>query len=380
MHLLILASEFPPGPGGIGTHAYQLAHQLCRLGWEVTVIAKQDYASPVELATFNAQQAFTVLPVPNALAKPLDALNRWRIARKSIAQHRPNLILGTGDRSVWVAAAARGSTPGVAIGHGSEFGLKGWQRVVTQWAFGRMDHVICVSDFTRKYMLKEGFKPQSVSVLPNGADHTHLFPLPQETVCAFRKDRGWEQCKLLLTVGHVSERKGQRVVIEALPHILQKVPNVHYLIAGLPSLKEEFSSLASRLGVEPNVHFLGQVSQEQLRLLYNVCDVFVMTSQHTQGGDFEGYGIAAVEAALCGKPAVVSGDSGLAEAVIEGQTGLIVPQRDPRATADAIVALLSDEVMREEYGNNARIRAVTEQTWESRAKSYDLLFRQIIQS
>lgn len=378
MHLLILTSEFPPGPGGIGTHAYQLAHQLSLLGWEVTVIAKQDYASREEVAKFNAQQTFTVLSVPNAFAKPFDALNRWRIARKAIAQHRPDLILGTGDRSVWVAAAAHGSIPALAIGHGSEFGLKGWQRIVTQWAFRQMNRVICVSDFTRKYMLREGFKPQSVSIIHNGADHTHFYPLPPETVTDFRTAQGWNQHKLLLTVGHVSERKGQRVMIESLPHILQRIPDVHYLIAGLPSLQDKFSALAAELGVGANVHFLGRVRHEQLRLLYNACDVFVMTSQHTQGGDFEGYGIAAAEAALCGKPAVVSGDSGLAEAVIDGRTGVIVPQRDPLATAEAVTTLLLNTDLRRQYGNNARIHAINHQTWEACAKAYDDCFRSII--
>jgi phosphatidylinositol alpha-1,6-mannosyltransferase len=179
-------------------------------------------------------------------------------------------------------------------------------------------------------------------------------------------------------VGNVTERKGQEIVIRALPEILAQVPNTHYLIAGLPTRKKELLIIAEELGVADHVHFLGRVENRRLVSLLNCADVFVMTSRSTKDGDFEGFGIAAVEAALCGKPAVVSGDSGLAEAVIDGVTGIVVPQNDEEATADAIVSLLTDGERREEMGGAARKRALAGQTWEQTAKHYDTALRCVV--
>ncbi len=105
-----------------------------------------------------------------------------------------------------------------------------------------------------------------------------------------------------------------------------------------------------------------------------------MTSVTTDDGDVEGYGIATVEAALCGKPSVVSDGSGLTEAVVDGVTGLVVPQRNPEATAHAIVQLLRDKSHREKMGESALRRAKREQTWASRGREYDCLFRQLLLS
>jgi phosphatidylinositol alpha-1,6-mannosyltransferase len=105
-----------------------------------------------------------------------------------------------------------------------------------------------------------------------------------------------------------------------------------------------------------------------------------MTSRHTPGGDFEGYGIAVVEAALCGKPAVVSDNSGLAEAVSPGKTGLVVPQDSPGAVAEAVTNLLLDDRQRLTMGQAARARALSEQTWQRRAEQYHHLLADLVAS
>ena len=94
-------------------------------------------------------------------------------------------------------------------------------------------------------------------------------------------------------------------------------------------------------------------------------------SRYTSGGDFEGFGIAAVEAALCGLPAVVASGAGLAEAVSDGHTGLCVPPEDPGSTARAIVSLLVDGALRRRMGEAARSRAEREQTWPKQVGEYD---------
>ncbi len=178
-------------------------------------------------------------------------------------------------------------------------------------------------------------------------------------------------------MGNVTERKGHDIVVRALPEILRRQPNTHYLVAGLPTRGRELEELAESLGVKDHVRLLGRVEADRLVRLLNAADVFVMTSRRTADGDVEGYGIAAVEAALCGLPSVVSGGSGLAEAVRDGETGLVVPAEDAPATAGAILSLLENEAERRAMGERARRRASAEQTWERCAARYDEALRSV---
>ena len=378
MRLLIISTEFLPYSGGIGTHAYQIGLLLQQMGWEIAVVTPQDYAAQKEINEFNEKQPFPIRrlrPMPGA---PFEALYRWRVTSDRITKWKPNLLFATGQRAVWLSAAlaSRHKLAWVAIGHGTEFGMPGLlERKLTKWSFLKANAVICVSEFTRNYMIATGIRPALVKVIPNGADSSRFTILPPEKTTDFRKSLGFNGAKLIVTAGNVSERKGQDIVIRSLPMILQKEPDTHYLIVGKPSKEKEFIRIASELGVAGRVHFVGRVDLDALVKYLNCCDVFVMTSRHTADGDFEGYGIAVLEAALCGKPAVVSDNCGLVEAVVEGKTGLIVPENDPARTADAILSLLADKDRRARMGDDARRLTLDQRTWSHRAHEYDTFLR-----
>jgi phosphatidylinositol alpha-1,6-mannosyltransferase len=153
---------------------------------------------------------------------------------------------------------------------------------------------------------------------------------------------------------------------------LQQIyPEVHYLMVGLATEREAFHSLARTLGVAERVHFLGAVPLPTLVEAYNACDVHVMASRHARDGDFEGFGIAVVEAALCGKPSVVSGSCGLEEAIVPNQTGLVAPKEDTAATAATLARLLHNRKELERLGRKAREYALANQTWSQSAAAYE---------
>jgi phosphatidyl-myo-inositol dimannoside synthase len=375
--LAILCSEFPPGPGGIGTHAHQLATELTAIGWRVLVVTVQSYMSDAEVDGFNADQPFEVVRLRGEGAA-LKVPKRLHAMGRAIARFRPDVLLTSGARFAWtgVVMAARFRVPWVAVGHGSEFVASGDLRgLLTRLAFNRADAVVCVSEFTRARMLAVGVKPRAGAVIPNGADHNAFRPLPSAEVDAIRARMSHD--RVLLTVGNVTERKGQEVVIRALPEVLRRFPRTRYLMAGLPSRGAELTDLAKRLGVAEQVRFLGRVPLGELVGLVNVCDVFLMTSRYTAEGDCEGFGIAVIEAALCGKPAVVSANSGLVEAVEDGRTGLVVPEGDVAATARAICDLLEHDDDRRRMGEAARLRALSDFTWRRKAAEYDGVLRRL---
>jgi phosphatidylinositol alpha-1,6-mannosyltransferase len=374
--LLLLSSEFPPGPGGIGHHAYQLAGHLSRLGWDVTVLSPQEYVSAAERDAFNRRQPFAVTPLPGREAGRGWWAGRLRAVAGAIRGRRPHVLLGTGRRALWLAAAVHSLTgiPWAAVGHGSEFTGGGRGAALTRRALHSAKAVIAVSDYTAG-LIRAAANPRRLVVIPNAADGARFRPSVDTTALRRRWDLG--EGPVLLTVGQVSERKAQDTVIRALPAILAHHPRATYVMAGLPREEAAFGELAAELGVAERVRFTGLVADEELAAVYNLADVFVLMSRRTAGGDVEGYGIVVQEAALCGVPAVVSQDCGLEEAIRDGETGLSAPPDDPAATAAAILSLLDDPDRRRAMGRRAREVALTA-TWAERVAAYDRELRALL--
>ncbi len=379
MKLLILSIEFPPGPGGIGTLAYQIANQLSQLGWHITVLTPQHYADSDEIAQFNGSQPFAVWRMTYVGPFILEGVYRLKRAYRAVREQDPDVLLAVGEQAVWLGAllSLLVKRPFVAVGIGTEFvrgrRLRHW---LTRWAFNRANRLIAISSYTETLMAGLGIDVQKSEVVLCGADselYRHISmgtAVPQKWV--------YENTRLILTVGQVSARKAQDIVIQALPYVIKKVPNVKYLIAGLPTDQLLLEALAVELGVADQVVFLGRVAQEELPVLYNRADLFVLVSRKTSQGDVEGYGIVVTEAALCGTPAIVSNHSGLTETVVEGVTGLVVEPENPEATADAISRLLLDDSLRQQMGRAAQKHALENATWARRIGQYDQLLRELM--
>jgi len=382
--VLIATKEFPPGPGGIGTYAYKIAVHLHRMGWKVSVVAEQQRTSGKEAEEFNASLPFTVKRMRLLPIGPIKGLYRLLVIASSILRTRPEIILASHAQMVWIATLLRPffRCPIVAIGYGSEFLYPpGWRRSTTKWSFSRVSGVVNISRFTENLMSAGGISAIRQTMIPPGADSEDFEDVSLEDVEDLRQRHGLQSAKVILTVALISERKGQNIIIRAMPEILKRVPNAHYVIVGVPekpAIKQEYEALAGELGVQNRVHFVGKAPQSELPLYYHLCDVFALTSRKSACGSVEGYGIVAVEAALCGKPSVVTEGSGLTEAIVPGETGLSVPQDNPRKTAEAITALLENDELRRKMGEAARERAWSSQGWDKRIVEYDRFLSELI--
>jgi len=374
---MLISTEFPPGPGGIGTHACQLACKLTELGVEVAVLTHQDNVTVEQALAFNAKQQFRVVRIPRLPAAALSAVARLALAFRLKTSFKPDVLLASGSGAVLASAllGACGGPPWVAVAHGSEFSTRAALRdKLVRRAFSLADAVVAVSVYTKNRMGAVGIGHRNSIVIHNGADAGLFQVLPTHEVTAAKRRLALQDQRVILTIGNVTRRKGQEIVIRALPLILQKVPNIIYLMVGLPTERARLERIAAELGILDCLRFLGVVEPRLLVLLLNCADVFVMTSISTEDGDCEGFGIAAMEAALCGKPAVVSLEGGLVEAVLDQYTGLCVPARDSRAVADAVTSLLTNEDLRSRLGTAARARALREYTWDEVAhRCYEVL-------
>ncbi len=376
MRALIVASEFPPGPGGIGQQAWQLAQGLANCGWQIATLARQDYSSADQRRRFldAAPFDFTRLPPEGGRLRRLRA---WRrLLAQTVQQHAPEVIVASGRSAVHLVQPLAPTLPVVGVGHGTEFTHgSAWTRALTRRTYGRLDAMVCVSDFTRRAVNRAGIELDRTTVIHNGADDTRFGPQPADVRRRIRRRLGIDG-PMLLTVGNVTRRKGQDIVVRALPTILESHPDSTYVVAGLATRGPSLQQLANDLGIADRVNLLGAVPDRDLPSLYAAADIFLLTSRNVRG-DFEGFGIVVLEAALTGIPAVVSDSGGLAESVVDGVTGKLVPEGDAGALATAVSALLTEHEQRRKLGRAALDRA-RKMTWRHQIALYDHWLRQVV--
>lgn len=194
-------------------------------------------------------------------------------------------------------------------------------------AAGRAVGLLAVSDAMRGEMAAIGIDPARIAVHYTGIDGARFSPGDRT---AARAALGMGGAPAILTVGALIPRKGQALVIEALPAL----SGVHYWLAGSGEEEGRYRALAQKLGVGARVHFMGPVANADLPQLYRAADAVVMPSAS------EGLANAWVEALACGTPIVISDAGGAAELVTAPVAGRIV-QRTPEAIAAAVQAILA---------------------------------------
>lgn len=175
----------------------------------------------------------------------------------------------------------------------------------------------------------------------------------------------------LICVGRLVHRKGQDKLIEAMPLIMNQIPDALLLIIGSGPREVHLRKLIAKYNLEKNVRLLGRVSYEQLPKHFLLGDVFVSPSRSRLGGlEVEGLGIVYLEASACGLP-VIAGDSGGApDAVQVNRTGLVVDGTDLTAISEACISLLLNPKLSKELGVNGRKWAVENWNWDYWGKEF----------
>ena len=201
-----------------------------------------------------------------------------------------------------------------------------------RFVYRRVARIICVSRYTEAKLLSEVSGLRTL-VIHNGVD-VENFAAPGVST----------REHLMITVGAVKYRKGCHHVIEALPAIQTRVPDVRYTIVGFPDEKEYVATLKRRiteLNLESVVEWRSGISDEDLRTLYARASVFVMAPVSTPD-EFEGFGLVYLEANAMGLPVVGMRGSGAAEAISNGISGIVVDENDVGGLARAVTSILTD--------------------------------------
>ncbi len=289
-------------------------------------------------------------------------------------RRRPDLIVCGHVITAPAAVLARRllGIPYLVIAHGYEIRRQRKRRLITRLLRSAAG-VVANSQFTQAAVIALGVSPARVWVLHPGVDPEKYAPDPSGAGAGLETVRG---SKTILSVSRLNELyKGHDIVIRALPLIKAKCPDVRYVIAGDGRLRDYLSQVACSIGVEQDVVFLGEVSEEALRDLYRSCDVVVQLSRESaSGGGAEGFGIVCLEAAACGKPVVAGKSGGLVEAVRDGVTGILVDPLDVGAAAEAIVSVLQDASLARRLGRAGRETVLSGFTWSRMAQEARRIF------
>ncbi len=361
---LLVTNDFPPRAGGIQSYVHALAE---RMPADDLMVYAPAWPGADE---FDGRQPFQVVRHPGSLMLPVPTVARRAV--ELVKRHRAE--------AVWFGAAAplallaptlrrAGVVRAVASTHGHEVG---WSMLpVSRQALrvigNNVDVVTYVSGYARRRISAALGPMAALEYLPPGVD-TEMFrpdPLGRARV---REALGFGDRPVVVCISRLVARKGQDVLIRALPEVLRSVGDAVLLIVGDGPDRASLGRLALQLGVGGNVTFTGAVPWPELPAHYAAGDVFAMPCRtRGHGLDVEGLGIVFLEASAMGLP-VVAGDSGGApEAVRPGETGVVVDGRDVGAVAHAVVDLLGDRARATNWGEAGRDWITRRWNWQRSA-------------
>ena len=367
--LLLVRDYFPPQVGGIS----DMMAAVCQTLGSANISCVTAVDSPHAPLDFSGR-TINVRRIPSLFAQ-----GSWRtllalgvVWPRLLATERPALLqFATCQDAYWGLILKRlFRLPFVVYAHGNEV-LEAeklpWPR--PREALRAATRVIANSRFTAN-LLTDRIKvePSCIRIVHPGCD-TRRFSVDVSAEDARTVGNPHQRGPILLSVGNLVERKGHALVLRALPKLTRRWPNLVYVIAGEGPFRPSLLRLVGELGIERSVHFVGHVEPAALPSFYRMCDVFVMPSRFLEEHhDVEGFGIVYLEAGACGKPVVGGRSGGTADAIVEGETGLLVDPTDPDDVAAALARLLENPALAKRLGQNARERVLTEYTWEAFAR------------
>ncbi|WP_375475007.1 glycosyltransferase family 4 protein [uncultured Jatrophihabitans sp.] len=355
---LVVTNDFPPRQGGIQSFVHELA---LRQPSGSVVVYTSDHAGA---AAFDAAQPFPVLRHPTSLLLPTPAARRRAVA--AFAEF--------GCDSVWFGAAAplgllarplraAGARRIVATTHGHE---AGWAMLpAARQSLRRIgadvDVVTYLGEYFRRRLAMVLNRPEKLQQLTPGVE-VETFR-PDVDGSAVRRRHGLADRQVVVCVSRLVPRKGQDMLIRALPAVRRRAPGVALLLVGDGPYRAELDELARRVGVADSVVWAGGVPHADLPTHYAAGDVFAMPCRTRRAGlDVEGLGIVFLEASATGLPVVVGDSGGAPDAVRDGETGYLVDGTDVDAIAARLTELLADAELRARMG--AAGRAWVERDWQ----------------
>jgi glycogen(starch) synthase len=390
MRVLILSWEYPPVlVGGLGRHVHALSTSLARAGHEVTVVSRHAPGAAFD-EVLDGVRIVRVPEDPPLFAFTEQTLLAWtmafnhaltRAALRVADEIRPEVV----HAHDWLVAHAAATlkhhlgVPLVATVHATEAGRhQGWLpgelnrsiHSVEWWLTYEARRVITCSQYMRWEVTRLfDLPPEKGDAIPNGVELSRFAP-HDAAVESVRAQYGGGP--LVLFAGRLVYEKGVHDLLAAIPRLRRRHPGLRVVVAGDGPHLAELKAQARRLRLGRSVAWAGFVPADQLAALAAAAGCAVVPSI------YEPFGMVALEAAAAGTPLVVADTGGLREIVEHGITGLRFTPGDPAALADAVTAVLSDEVLARRLSRDARAVLEREYAWPSIADRTVAVYRRAV--
>jgi len=350
--MIIIATQcYPPRTGGIENLLHGVSATLFSHGHEIIVFADSHGNTADEMA-FDDEQGFPV--------KRYSGLKFLRRRKKAhdinlfIKNNKPLGVICDSWKSL-EHLRIEGVPAVLCLAHGTELPVQcspaKSNRI--QRSLARASAVIANSHYTAGRTKPFLANPTHLHVINPGI---HQPTVADKNTIARIGAQLDQHSPILISVARLQKRKGHNRIIQLLPKLLPKYPNLFYVIIGQGSEQTTLQKLVQTLKLENHVLFAGATSDAELSAYLDHSHLFLMPG-NTDGNDVEGFGIAYIEAAYHGVPAVAGRSGGATEAVIDEQTGLLCSTGDEAAFYAAVSRLLGDKVLLERMGKHAQQRA-----------------------
>jgi len=339
LRVLAVTPDFPPAIGGIQLLFHRVLKNARHLRTRVVTIA------PPREKRLGASDD-NVVRSRRMRDHRVDVLLMNGLAIQEAYRFRPDLVFSS--HIVCTPAATAISrlfgVPTVLYVHGSEVAAS---PILARFGLRNSSVVIAVSRYARSLALAAGARQSQIHVIPPGVDSV-------EPSGVLRRET-----PTIITVARLEERyKGHDTMVRALPLIRARIPRVEWVVIGDGQLREEIAELADANGVGRSVVMLGSVSDAERNAWFDSAHVFAMPSRLPAGqAAGEGFGIVYLEAGVHGLPVVAGNAGGAIDAVVHGETGLLVDPTSNLAVADAITELLLDRKLAARMGRSGEHRA-----------------------
>ena len=371
---LFITNDFGPRAGGIETFVHGLIERLPK-GSVIVYTSAQPKAADFDaewLRDYGVEvirdRSKILLPTPRVINICQRIIKERKITRVAFGAAAPLGIMARAMRRA-------GAQKIVALTHGHEV----WWAKVPLFSFAirymskEIDALTYLGSYTKDEIskaLNKSDKSKLVQIAP-GIDVDHFVPTDSSEL---RVELGLTEKSVIISVGRLVHRKGQDKLISALPQIRAAIPSVHLVLVGVGPHQKYLEKLAAKLEVADCITFIGRINYVDLPKYICVGDVFAMPSRSRFFGlEVEGLGIVYLEASSCGLPVVGGKSGGAPDAVLVGETGVVVDGTNTFEIAEACIELLNNPELCALMGANGRAWIIENWRWEIWASKYAAL-------
>ncbi len=369
-NILWITENFPPSTGGVQSYLFNTVNNLVNFKSVIIcrVYENKECKAIDEVMALNGNRVLRANYIPHnegiiTLFKGIASIVKICIDIKKIVNSENISFIIFGHTNFYNLLVLYIMTKSIKIPlatvfHGEDIPATNLKsNAFKRWLISKANLHICNSNFTRDRLLKFCGNIKKEYIAYPGVEDK-FFEAADTTM--IRSKYGIYDKKVILTIGRLDPRKGHKLVFDALPKIINRYPDILYLIGGTGQQSDYLKRIVADRQLQNHVIFCGFIPDEDIVAFHQLANIFVMPNRILEDGDTEGFGIVFLEANACGKPVIGGACGGALDAIEDARSGYLVDPSNAEELADRIVYLLSNPDMANQMGEYGRQRA-----WDS---------------